>query len=211
MVNHYPWVIQLMTTFPSAPGWTIHRQTPFGPFTRVLRDVPTVSEEELLAALTEMVQCGASVNRTDSDGNAALYLAAQNGRESLCRWLIELGADVNRRNSRRETALHAAAQWGHAACVSALLECGADVELNDGDDCELLKAALTPVIGKNGYLTKPNVEVVRLLLAAGASVNDDELLIRAERYGDAELVRLLARYGADVSLRDSDDKISVSQ
>jgi ankyrin repeat protein len=80
-----------------------------------------------------LVQGGADVDARNSNGMAALHLAASKSRLDVVTALIELGADVHVQNHHGETPLHSAA----AACrpsvdvFSALIAAGADPAARD--------------------------------------------------------------------------------
>jgi ankyrin repeat protein len=110
------------------------------------------------------------LNAALTDGELAditpLFLAAQNNRLDVLKLLIAAGADVNVACDDGSTPLHAAAENGHAGVVSALIAT-AGVDLNaalTGDD----SAGVTPL-----YLAARGnrLDVVKLLIAAGADVN----------------------------------------
>jgi ankyrin repeat protein len=72
------------------------------------------------ATLRALVELGADVNVTDTDGNRALHPAAHNGHEAAVRALVAVGADVNATDSAGNRALHLARQNSHATTVRAL-------------------------------------------------------------------------------------------
>jgi ankyrin repeat protein len=101
--------------------------------------------------------------RASLDGRTALIDAVYAHRSDLARILIESGADVNAKSRYGETALLWAAYQGDAAVVELLLS---------------KKARLLPAAGKfdrrnplHMACEEQHIEVVRLLMAAGADVN----------------------------------------
>lgn len=130
-----------------------------------------------------------------------LQYAVQKGFVGLCSLLIEMGIDVDetRTISNGETALHLAAKRGDPNLITLLLSAGPQIDKLDGDGRSALLAA-TETLGVN-------VEVCKILLAAGADVNlaDDQdrtpLHLAAED-GPLDLVKIYVDAGADMSAGD---------
>jgi hypothetical protein len=110
---------------------------------------------------------GADPNGADKEKMPPLSWAAirsgwvKHRNVKLAEALLAAGADVNGRDKNGYTALHWAANRGSAALVRVLLDGGADV---NAKTTEKHNAGRTPLMLAAG------VEVVRLLLAAGADV-----------------------------------------
>ncbi|MBN9064824.1 MAG: hypothetical protein BGP06_06850 [Rhizobiales bacterium 65-9] len=173
----------------------------------------------------------AAIDAADSDGRTALLIAVANGREEAAAALIAAGADVNAQAANRDTpwllagadgrvamlramlatgavdyarrnryggnALIPAAHHGHVDAVRVLLtESRIDVDhINDLGWTALLEAI---ILGDGGGA---HTEIVRLLLAHGASVNlaDREgttPLAHARRRGQRAIIALLEAAGA---------------
>lgn len=62
------------------------------------------------------------MHQVDSDGLAALYVAAQCGHVEIVQMLLQAGARVRATKSNGSTALHIAAAKGHLAVVSTLVQ-----------------------------------------------------------------------------------------
>jgi ribosomal protein S11 len=94
-------------------------------------DVNTVIDDggtPLFMALRALIEAGEDViNTTRDNGVTALYVGAQNGRETVVRALFELGADINEARDLGATPLFIGAIQGNEAVVRALIEVGADV------------------------------------------------------------------------------------
>lgn len=134
-----------------------------------------------------LIAAGADVNCRRHDGrfdDTPLLLAAQKGFSSTVELLLKAGAEVNAVASGT-TALIAAAARNHTHVVSMLLTAGATVHHRDIDGRSALFYA---------YLNK-NEDIVKILLAAGASLN----LPEAAECGQTEQVRRLLEIGADVN------------
>ena len=85
-----------------------------------------------LATLMTLVEGGAQVDATDSDGQTPLAVAAAaHSQSQLLRYLLRQGAAVDALNDRKATALHWAAFRGHIQNCKTLLRAGADPTLRD--------------------------------------------------------------------------------
>ena len=106
-----------------------------------------------------LLESGADVNATEADtGYSALMIAiAFNKRETLDQ-LLKSGADVNIVDQRGDTALTMAAIIGNVTLVKRLLQA----------NCQINKTSI--MVHERG---KPE-ETLRLLLAAGEILDDDE-------------------------------------
>lgn len=72
-----------------------------------------------------MIELGADVNQKDRVQETALFYAAREARNEVCRYLLEHGADVNVIDHKRQTALFFAKKMGHKETIQLLLEFGA--------------------------------------------------------------------------------------
>ena len=141
-----------------------------------------------------LIEKGADVNTTISNGFTPLYVACLNGDAELVKLLIEKGADVNPTKSDGLTPLYGACLKGHAELVKLLIEKGADVNVTTSNGFTPLYVACL-----NG-----DAELVKLLIEKGADVNptkSDGLtpLYGACLEGHAELVKLLIEKRAEVN------------
>ncbi|SIO62125.1 Ankyrin repeat [Singulisphaera sp. GP187] len=86
-----------------------------------------------LQMVKTLVDGGADIHRTGTNGWTPLHLAAVRGHVDKARLLLEAGARVNQRIEIDgcETPLMEAAAMGHPAVVGLLLEYGADPRLRD--------------------------------------------------------------------------------
>ncbi|KAI1502461.1 ankyrin repeat-containing domain protein [Biscogniauxia marginata] len=160
-----------------------------------------------------LIQNGADVNATDSEGNTPLIL--------LCRiipidigiigHLIRMGVDVNHQNRRGETALHEV--WSRyrtwipqqEGVIKKLLQWGANPSIKDNGGCTpLFKCMRNP---------PDNVRVLEELIKKGASPKDQDSNGRAplhelcsEQYimwdHRKKIIDVLLRHGADVYAKD---------
>ena len=141
---------------------------------------------EITAALLDF---GAKLNVRNEDERTPLMAIDEDTSVALVELLIESGAKVNMTDSNGDTALiHAARSGVKTEVLKALIDAGADVNItNKSRQSALIEAA------DNGQ-----IESVRLLLIAGANVNNknDEDETAWDQTGDEEIEALLVSYGA---------------
>ena len=145
-----------------------------------------------------LVEHGAQVETSSSEGLTPLHLAAQTLGARLVSMLIDNGTEddyVDRRDSAGWSALHWAARSGKEETVQLLLDNGADVLAADKEDATPLDAALS----------QGREEIVQLLVNYGADVDAfhrkyGTRLRHAARSGDERAVRILLKVGADPNL-----------
>lgn len=114
-----------------------------------------------------------------------MYKAAFYGDLSKVKLLLAKGAGVDAREPEtRTTALMLSSFEGRSQMVQALLDSNADVNAKDNNGGTALSAAVW----------KDHVEVVRVLLANNAEVNQAALGL-AESQGKMEVLRLLNQAG----------------
>ena len=130
------------------------------------------------------------------DLSTGLHQAVSKGEVASVRVELGKGADPNRKDPDRLTPLHVAARQGHLEIAQLLLQSGADPNRRqDRTGCTPLHLAVE----------HQHEKVTRLLLEQGANPNlaarhgEGQTLAPlqlAARGGDAEIARLLLRYGA---------------
>ena len=180
--------------------------------------------------LKSLLNSGAGVNDSDSNGDTALIKASLNGHKKCLELLLETGADVNISNSEGFTGLMCAAQNGHETCVELLCQndineqrrWSSDLCSKGGDLDETFRDLIKSV---NGYNDVVNNQVdaslmlaassgrskcIDLLIKAGADVNITDVngytpLTISVDHGHEHCVRLLIRAGADVN-KPTDEK-----
>ncbi len=131
-----------------------------------------------------LVAAGADVDDQAAYGISPMVLAAHSDHADVVAFLLEAGADPNAAGAGY-TALHAAILRGNEAAVKALLEHGADPNAR-------LQAA-TPTRRESGDFFFHNTFI-------GATP-----IWLAARFGEPEIMRLLAQHGADPSFVDDVD------
>lgn len=139
----------------------------------------------------------------DSHGNTALHLAAKVGSEKLVALMLLDNADVNATNNEGETPLHLALKYGHFQIVSLLEREGAKaLETAKGEtyeDCRKVGLFFQSVERKD-------YPAIRKALENGMSPdmlsdNGWPIIHNACRINDAEMVRLLLEFGANIELK----------
>jgi ankyrin repeat protein len=149
-----------------------------------------------LEGLKALLDQGLSADTPDSRGITPLMYAAQIGSADAMRLLIARGAAVNAQNAFGSTAL----MWSVFDPEKArlLLDHEADVKL-------AAKSGRTALI--IAAFANPSAEVVRMLLAKGASAADIDhrkvTTLNAATFGnDTAAIRLLVEAGADINTPD---------
>jgi ankyrin repeat protein len=186
------------------------------------------------AQMTDLLlAAGADVKAPNEFGATALYAAAQHSDPALTEKLLKAGGDPNAALMSGETPLMVAAQRGNTATVRALLAGGADPNLKEknagqtalmwalserqsGAVEELVKHGADIHGGsKSGFTPlmfaaqQGDVDSARILLAAGAKVNDAQpktgltALMIASAMVRAPAVDLLLDNRADPNLVDA--------
>jgi ankyrin repeat protein len=161
---------------------------------------PAVAEAAMqknVAAVRDLLKEGADVNAAQGDGMTPLHWAASHGDLELTRMLLVAGANV-RATTRINgyTPLFLAAREGNAAVVAALVEAGADPKA-------VSSTGSTPLMLAAGA---GNADAVQRLLDAGVEIDAKErargqtALMFAAAYNRVEVIRLLARRGANVAM-----------
>ena len=110
------------------------------------------------AAVKGLLDRGADMNPSDSNGWTPLMEAAFGGHSDTIRALLERGADVNAKDRTGWTPLMEAASKGHLEAVIVLLAYGADANAKN-------------VKGWTALKTTPggNTEIIKLLKVAAAN------------------------------------------
>ncbi|MGH9256170.1 MAG: ankyrin repeat domain-containing protein, partial [Vicinamibacterales bacterium] len=150
-----------------------------------------------VVAISTQIPLGDVVSARQADpSREALFSAIQRGAVADVERLLGGGASADVVNAEGTPALMAATLFGGADMVKLLLDRKADPSRTDAAGATALMWAI------------PDVEKVRLLLAAGANVNAQSktgrtpLLVAAAYPGTVALVRLLVERGADVRAQD---------
>jgi ankyrin repeat protein len=137
--------------------------------------------------VARLLSAGANPNAPLLAGETPVMVAARGGKTAIVEQLIAKGADVNARGARRQTALMWAVAQKHPDVVKVLLAHGADVSLRSERWSQVM--AVPP----HGYLPY-NKEI---------PAGDETALLFAARAGDLDSARLLVAAGANVNDADA--------
>ncbi len=141
-----------------------------------------------------LIELGADVNKPNSHNILPLREVCYYARVEGLRTLLKAGADPNLRIEGQEMPLQWAVYGKSPECVKLLLDHGADPKLEPG----LVESAT--------YYQ--NIDIVRLLLEAGAPVNDKKsgrhlpisTVLRDRPANRLDLLKLLLEHGGDPNL-----------
>ena len=168
------------------------------------------------AMVRTLLEAGANPNAALLSGETPLMVAARSGNADVVEQLLAKGADVNARATRRQTALMWAVAQKHADVVKVLLAHHADLNARTETWSQMM--AVPPhgyseynrMIPHGGYTAlmfaarAGDVPSARLLVAAGANVNDEDAwgvsaTTLAAHSGYRELVEFLLEKGANAN------------
>jgi hypothetical protein len=156
------------------------------------RPIVRAAEAGNLAEVVALLSAGVPALDPDRWGWTALHAAAERCHPDVVRVLLESGANVDVHDEASVTPLLGAAGGADVPTLRLLVEAGADVDVTDpsSGDTPLSRAVLYA-----------NLEVVALLLDAGADPNGGEALFVAADTGNVACVERLVAAGADPGLQ----------
>jgi ankyrin repeat protein len=146
------------------------------------------------------------VNIKDETGNTPLHHAAIIGSIETIKLLLSKGADINAQNTELNTPLHEAIQNKKENISALLIEKGADLNKTNVHNQTPLHSAA--VLNQK--------EIGEMLIAKGASIDPLDryqrtpFLIVARRTGDVEFGKLLLNKGANINLKDMNNKMALN-
>ncbi|BCM93046.1 hypothetical protein IAD21_04933 [Abditibacteriota bacterium] len=161
-------------------------------------------DETLLPLVEFLLERGASVSNVNEDGYTALMIAFDNGSFAIVKWLLEAGADES---LLAWTPLMRAIAIGTIDDVREQLEQGAS--LTAREEC----GERTPWLLS---LSGGDIEKAKLLLAAGANLNDigwyqKTALMYPIEANDPEMLKWLLSIGCDVDAAGEYGKTALMQ
>lgn len=149
-----------------------------------------------------LLENGADIDASDSDGRTALRAAVFSGHENIVKLLLRYGADVNKCDIEQRSVLQVAIYMGHYSIVACLLSSGANINHEDLIGRGMLSTAI--------YTTnkRSQLDVIKLLIKYGAQLeqldkNNQTPLILAAQENQIKCVELLLNNGADIDAIDS--------
>ena len=198
-------------------GANVNRKNSYG-WTALMK--ASKKGDSKLEIIELLLKHGAQVDLQNDDGESALIVAAQNSQAKVATKLVrEYGASVGLKKKYSSwTALMKASESGSIDIVKLLLEHGADdlgwalvlAILNKHNDIiKLFLECGAKVDDKNWslFLDKPPLVlaieigyagIVKLLLEHGAKQGKDQAITNAIFNKNAEIVKILSEYGAQV-------------
>jgi ankyrin repeat protein len=169
------------------------------------------------AIIMMLLKAGASASAVQPDGDSPIMIAARTGSPEPLKALIAYGASPNVANDRGQTPLMWAAAQNNAAAVTTLIETGARIEARTADtgksaagsgrqyESTITTVPPTSFTALLFAVRAGSLDAVRLLLDAGANVNDvlsngESALVVATANAHWDVADLLLDRGADPNL-----------
>jgi uncharacterized protein len=172
------------------------------------------SETGNAAMVRRLLEAGANPNLALLAGETPLMVAARSGYVDVCELLLDHSANINAHGSRGQTALMWAVAQNHPDAVQVLVAHHADVHLRSDVWNDVMAVPphgylpynrAIPHGGETALLFAAragDLESAKLLVAAGANVNDADAwgvsaAVLAAHSGFRDLVNFLVENGAD--------------
>ena len=136
---------------------------------------------------------GIDVNAKDLDGECtALHLAVVMGREDIVSILVEAGADVNAEDyisMSYDTPLTCAISTGSSRMVKHLIEAGAEISTD----------TFRSNLAMNKAVLSGRQDILQILLNTGTGQNLHSTLVTAACLANVDVIHLLMDAGADIN------------
>ena len=157
------------------------------------------SEIGSLETVKLLIERGARINDSDSEGRTALFHASENGHSKIISLLVKNGANPNAVSVHNRTPLMQATVNQHLEGMEILLKNGANVDHQNHFGLTALMLG-----AQNGDL-----DSVKKLLLHGAEINTASkngftALFMAVQNGHGKLVSLFARFGGEVNQKEKE-------
>lgn len=149
-----------------------------------------------------LLNAGANPSQVDRHGDSALSLAASGGEADIANALITAGAQLEHVNREGMSPLACAARRGNAATVKALLYAGACVENSAGSVAPLVAAARGQHAAHVAALIEGGADVNSGRAAGGTRAPSESPMSAAAKLGNLDIVQLLVEAGADLCASD---------
>ena len=147
-----------------------------------------------------LLASGADLGESGNCGQTPLMHAIEGDHAEIVSWLIEQGADLDAKNEFGATALTRAAERGATECVRRLLQAQARADISDAPESprdmrEILQSIDPDLVdgmdddyldessGRRAIHKAANIEIVRLLAAAGEDIAEMDDEVRAMLLG----------------------------
>ncbi|RFU74295.1 ankyrin repeat-containing [Trichoderma arundinaceum] len=162
--------------------------------------------EEDGATVKLIAQMGVDLDAKNKYGQLPLWLALNNGKESMVKLLVEIGADFTIEDKHGGTLLRQTVMMEKEATTRLLVERGANINAKNRYGETILVQAIE----------KKKEAMVKLLIEIGADINIEDdagnlSLWRAIETENEAIVKLLVVAGANINAKDKYDSTVLSQ
>lgn len=159
----------------------------------------TPTETKRTGTMNLLLSNGADIDLCIENGASPLYIACQEGYDSIVQMLLTKGADINKCTKNGTSPFTIACQEGHESIVQTLVDSGANINSSmENGSTPLFKAC------QEGH-----DKIVELLLQKGADANHrikdgSSPLFIACKEGHANIVQMLLNSEANINSCDKD-------
>ena len=158
------------------------------------------AEMGFLSIVLELLKLGADCNLIDFSHQTPLHGVVKyddNENMQCARELLRHGADINAEDENGDTPLHIASKFGNISVVKELLSHNPIVDIENNEDC-------TPIFlaSVEGHA----LIIKEFLNCHGELALYEDSLPMVAFWGHLEIVKMLLEHGADVNIRNMDNK-----